>query len=175
MNFSELMYESSKFLGHKIANQLLENPQYLEAAFETIEKQIPQISNRTTYVLQIYDNERPEDIIPYYDRILKNIEQLEVEGIKRSFLKIFTRRYNLLNEEQDGKLIDLCFKFLNSSSESIASKMYSMEILFYMTQKYPELRNELISTIEFGFSEGSPAYKSRAKQYLNKMMKSKKY
>jgi len=169
MNFSELLFDSSKFLAIKITNQLLENSKYLKTAFETVYCEIPQISSRTTYVIERYDRVRSEDIILYYDEIIENLLKIKIDGIKRSLLKIFTRRVDLLNEEQTGKLIDICFYFLNNNNQSIATKMYSMEILFYMTKKFPELKNEFVATIELGYTNATPAYKSRAKQYTKKI------
>ncbi len=170
MEFKNILFDSSKRLAQDIANQLKENPQHMDAAFELILEEIPQLSNRMSRVIEFMDRQMPEELVKYYEIMISIIEQTSVDGIRRNFLKIFTRRHKLLRNEDDvAKLIDICFKYLNSNIYAVAVRIYAMEILFHFIRKYPDLEGEFISSVHLGYADGTPAYKSKANNLLKKL------
>jgi len=164
MNFEKLMYDSSKFLAVSTAKKLCENPQFLENAIETVFKDINQISARTTNVIEFFDFEKPEFIKPYLGKIIEKISDFKYDGQKRSFLKLLIRHINELDDEEQGTLFEKCLKFTLNYKETVAVRYYSVEILSKFAQKYPELKNEVISTIEISLAESSPAFVSAARE-----------
>jgi len=50
-------------------------------------------------------------------------------------------------------------------------KVYAMEILYKVSQFYPDIQSELISTIEDQLPRSTVAVKSRGKQVLAKLYK----
>jgi hypothetical protein len=66
-------------------------------------------------------------------------------------------------------LTDFCFDILNSGFSAIAVKAYSMEILYKSTVKYPELANELATSIRILMEEGSAGVTSRGRAILKKL------
>ena len=74
-----------------------------------------------------------------------------------------------ISEKNHGILADHCFGLLRSGFSAIAIKAYSMEILYRLVLKYPELRNELAATISMLQPEGSAGIVSRGRQILKKL------
>lgn len=74
-------------------------------------------------------------------------------------------------EELEGEVYELCLNFLTDQSP-IAAKAFSMEVCFKVAARYPELKNELKTTIEglnLKYGESSPGIASRAKKTLRKI------
>jgi hypothetical protein len=67
------------------------------------------------------------------------------------------------------ELIDICFDWLISPSEAVAAKVFSMEILYKLSQQFPEIKHELIDSIEFGMHDGKPGYQNFARKLLVKL------
>lgn len=65
-----------------------------------------------------------------------------------------------------GKVIDSCFTFLTDRKETVAVKVFSMEVLAKLVKGSPEMKNELKAIIEDQLPYASPAFRSRAKKLL---------
>ena len=88
----------------------------------------------------------------------------------RSFLRIISLSdIDRISEKHHGILADHCFGLLRSGFSAIAIKAYSMEILYKLVLKYPELRNELSATISMLQPEGSAGIVARGRQILKKL------
>jgi hypothetical protein len=74
-----------------------------------------------------------------------------------------------LPEEQLGLLITLCFDWLTSSKESVAVKMFSMEILYRISQQEPEMKKELADSIEWRMQEETPGFRAHGKKLLKQL------
>jgi len=83
---------------------------------------------------------------------------IDNESTERSFLRILSMTdLRQLSEQYHGILADHCFKALNSGSSAIAIKAYSMEIIYRLAIIYPNLANELSSSINMLQGEGAAA------------------
>ncbi|MBE0649169.1 MAG: hypothetical protein IH596_15460 [Bacteroidales bacterium] len=103
------------------------------------------------------------------DRITTNIPRFEHDGMKRHSPRMLAR--SPLPEENPGLLISLCFGYLLSPAETPAVKVYAMEILYNASCAEPDLRQELIDTIEWRFREESAGVRSRGEKILKRHYK----
>jgi hypothetical protein len=74
-----------------------------------------------------------------------------------------------LPDENLGVLADACFNWLQSPSESVAVKMYSMVILHRISDNIPEIRRELYDIIEIQLYEATPGFRSMGGKIMNKL------
>ena len=51
-------------------------------------------------------------------------------------------------ENREAEYIDILFKWLKSSTTNVTAKSRSLFVLFELTKKYPELKNELILLLQ---------------------------
>jgi 8-oxo-dGTP diphosphatase len=112
----------------------------------------------------------PEIIYPHLYDIIEKLEKLDNEGAERCLLRIISLTdIDKIKKSQHGILADYCFKALNSSYSAIAIKAYSMEILYKLATKYPELANELSDSVNILMQEGSAGIISRGRTILKKL------
>jgi len=63
-------------------------------------------------------------------------------------------------EGTEGELMKISFEWLLSPTESVAVKMYSIQILYRLSAKEPDILKELYDTIEFQLADGTPGFRS---------------
>ena len=76
-----------------------------------------------------------------------------------------------LPEELMGRVVDICFKFLLDVKEPVAVRVFSMQVLYNICLKEPELADELRIVIEEFMPHGTAGFKSRGKRILKGLQK----
>ena len=153
-----------------IAASAIENPaifdKLLEFSFSDDDKLAFRSSWTLTKVCDIY----PDIIYPHLSMIIDSLRKLDNESTIRSFLRIISLSdMEKISEKHHGILADHCFYLLKSGFSAIAVKAYSMEILYKLVLIYPELGNELSSTINMLQQEGSAGIVARGRMILKKL------
>lgn len=112
--------------------------------------------------------DHPHYIAPHLPQMIEYFSTSPPVAFKRNALRFLQNKplFDELSEEQIGILTDHCFNYLSSQQEPIAVKVFSMTVLQFVTEKYPELRPELSILIEEQLPYGSAGFKSRAKKVL---------
>ncbi|MCB0838986.1 MAG: hypothetical protein KDD63_19745 [Bacteroidetes bacterium] len=71
--------------------------------------------------------------------------------------------------ENEGEAIDLLFHWLQSPKINVTTKSRALFSLFNLTQKYPELKNELKICLEDQMDKNTKDFEKRAKKMLQKL------
>jgi hypothetical protein len=124
-------------------------------------------SNRAGWTLDILDRKRPDLVNPYIEKILKNLENVKSDSIKRPVFAILSRRK--FQKKHQAFLIDYGFDILQNPKEKVAAKIYAMDILANIVEEEPDLMQELFSVIEFQYNEGSSGFKAHAKMLRKRL------
>jgi len=153
-----------------MAVSAIENPviflKLLEYSFSDSRK----LAFRASWTLSKACDRFPELIYPHLDDITKALKKIDNESVERSFLRILSLTdLQMVSRNIHGLLADHCFDALNSPASAIAIKAYSMEILYKLSLIYPELGNELASSIRIIMEEGSAGMIARGTMILKKI------
>jgi hypothetical protein len=125
---------------------------------------------RASWTLTKVCDRFPEIIYPYLEQIVENLSKIDNESSLRSFLRIISLSdLDKINSIQQGLLADFCFNILNSGFSAIAVKAYTMEILYKLSLIYPELKNELFTSITILMEDGSAGITARGRMILRKL------
>jgi 8-oxo-dGTP diphosphatase len=153
-----------------IATSAVENPAVFDRLIEYSFSDDKKLAFRASWTLTKVCDKFPELIYPHLSRIIDSLGSLENESAMRSFLRIISfSDMEMISEKHQGILADLCFSLLRSGFSAIAVKAYSMEILYKLVLRYPELRIELSATISMLQPEGSAGILARGRQILKKL------
>jgi 8-oxo-dGTP diphosphatase len=153
-----------------IATSAIENPAIFDKLLDYSFSDDDKLAFRSSWTLTKVCDKYPELIYPHLDRIIGALVNLENESAMRSLLRIISLSdMERISVRNHGILADHCFSLLKSGFSAIAIKAYSMEILYRLSLKYPELRNELAATISMLQPEGSAGIVSRGRQILKKL------
>ncbi len=119
---------------------------------------------RAAWVLDHVNMENPEISTPFLPEILQTLKKTSFNGVRRSLLRILVTNPTELNE--DGEILDLCFKWIYSPAFPIAVRAHSMQFVFDLLPKYPELKNEFSHSLEFAMNDESKGVRSKARKLL---------
>jgi 8-oxo-dGTP diphosphatase len=153
-----------------VATSAIENPAIFLKLFQYSNSSDKKLAFRASWTLTKVCDRFPDLIYPYLNQIVESLSRIDNESTLRSFLRILSLMdLDKINNRLHGLLADFCFGTLNSGFSAIAVKAYSMEILFRLTLIYPELANELSTSIRILMEDGSAGITSRGRAILKKL------
>ncbi len=150
-----------------VVGLLVKHPPLFDEVMEMVFRNEEPLSRRAIWVVDHYSEQHPKLMEAYLQRLYEAIPSFEHDGLKRHSLRILHRFP--IQEKQMAGLLDLCFKFLLSSKESIAVKLFSIHILYAISQKEPDIKPELATAIEFQIMEASAGMKNIGRRILSKL------
>lgn len=171
MNFRETLVDSSRKLADIVVNEVGRNQNKFNALASVMMEDEYPVSMRAARALSLCAEKYPHLMIPLLDDMLGKMETMKTEGVKRSVLKILASGKIKLSEDQEGILFDRCIHYMNSSSEAIAIKAYSMDIAYNISNSYPELKIELHTIFNAMLNDESAGIHARATNMLKVLNK----
>ena len=169
MELEDLLIDSSRITAEMAVHTIGENPVLFKKVLDFALEDNDQYAMRAARVIYLSSTKHPELIKPYFNNIIHALSGFENDGLKRSMTRILSEHCTEPDEESQGVLVNICFKYLMDSDEKIALKIYSMDILYNLSQLYPEIKKELIYSIENQLPYSSAAIKSRGKKMMRKL------
>ena len=122
------------------------------------------ISQRAAWAIDIIIEKYPDLIKPYLDQLLVILPEIQHNAIKRHMMKILT--FQEIPEKYLGKIIDLCFEWIQENDMPVAVKVHSMQVIFNTMLKFPELKDEFVAVLEDQMPKNSVGFKSRATRLI---------
>jgi 8-oxo-dGTP diphosphatase len=153
-----------------VATSAIDNPAIFLKLFEYSLSSDKKLAFRASWTLTKVCDRFPEIIYPYLAQIVETLNKIDNESTLRCLLRIISLSdLEKISNQQQGLLADFCFSVLNSGFSAIAVKAYSMEILYKLSLIYPELTNELSTSISILMEDGSAGITARGRMILRKL------
>jgi hypothetical protein len=164
-----LMVENSRRNTDLIADLVFNKPELFDELVSIYLRNEEPVSRRAVWVVDTVAEKNPHLLDSYLETIVEALPRFDHDGLKRVSLRMLSR--SPLPQNQLGELINLCFDWLVSPKETVAVKVYAMEILYRISQVEPDLKKELADSIEWRIAEGTPGFKNRGLKTLKKLYK----
>jgi hypothetical protein len=129
----------------------------------------PPLPQRAAWVVSTIADKNPELCLPYLEPIVLHLEKFKHTGIHRCLLRFIAEIS--VPESLQGYLFDICYQWLILRDTPIAVKVYSMQILFNISETEPDLKQELRLLFEELTEHESPGIKSRSRYLIEKLTK----
>lgn len=131
-----------------VAASATENPEILRKIIEYSTSNNRKLASHSAWTVSKVADKNPELLEPFLNTLIQFLPQSDNESAERSVLRVISlSNVSGVNSKYQGLLADHCFNRLRSRPAPIAVKAYAMEILFKLTNIYPELANELVASI----------------------------
>lgn len=164
-----LKTDSSRAVADILVGEVGNNPEYFQIIFNfCILKPYP-ISMRAARVIQLCSKKNAKLIEPFLNDLINIIIETKVEGVKRSFLKILSEIQDITKLKNSGIIVDKCFEWLISENENPAIRCYSIDLINNLCKIEPQLKNELISSLQIIMTNKAKSIKFKAKRMLDLM------
>jgi hypothetical protein len=166
MNLKEaLLQEHSKEQCDKIVQYIGDNKQRFAELMELFFKGEYRVTQRAAWPMSCCVRNHPGLVQPYFKPLIKNLETTGLhDAIKRNIVRLL--QDVPLPEKYHGKVMSICFDFIQSNEIAIAIKAFSLTILQNLSKQYPEITPELKLIIEERWEQEGPAFRSRGKKIL---------
>jgi hypothetical protein len=166
MNLREaLLKEHSRRQTLLIASHIGDNQKAFDALVKIFLNDEYRVVQRAAWALSYCGTAYPSLLKKHFRSLIDNLDRPGLhDAVKRNTLRVFEDVE--IPEKYLGKLVDHCFRFLNSTTEAIAIKAFSITILVNACERYPELRDEVKPLLCELLNHDAPAIISRAKKGL---------
>jgi len=121
---------------------------------------------RAAWVVSHCAEKNPQQLMPYLERIIKNMYNKISNATKRNSVRVL--QFVEIPERLWGETIEICFRYLNGN-EAVAIKVFSMTVLYNLSQQVPEISEELKINIEDQLPYGSAGFRSRGRKILKRL------
>lgn len=162
---AELLKEHSKTQAQKVAQWAAQSTKNFEVLLDVFLHSDYRLNQRAAWPMGIVGDLNPQMLMPYLGVLINNLTRNGLhDAVKRNTVRILQ---NIdVPEEHLGVLADVCFKYLADPKEPVAIKAFSMSVLYNITKRHTDLKNELKTLIEEQLPNGSAGLINRGNKVL---------
>jgi hypothetical protein len=159
----EILKEHSKAQCTKIVNWIGDSHQKFDELFKLFLNGEYRITQRAAWPLSYSVIAHPEFIQKNFSSLVRNLKKTSLHNsIKRNSVRLL--QHVEIPEKFHGKIMEICFKYVESATEAVAVKAFSLTVLSNLSKQYPEILPEVRLLIEEQWLHQTAAFKSRAKK-----------
>ena len=163
-----LLEEHSKKQTDRIVKYIGKDKDRFAALIDLFFKGEYRITQRAAWPLSYCVRDYPELIKPWFKRLLDNLARPNIHiAVIRNTVRLL--QDVTIPKKYHGRVMSLCFNFIQAPETPIAVKAFSLTILSNLSAEYPEIGSELKLIIEDQWEQATPAFRSRAKKILKRL------
>jgi hypothetical protein len=158
-NFRELLLKgNSRSYTDFVADIVLKRPELVSELWKIYLAIEEPVSRRAAWIIDTASEDKPAWVEPFLPQLIAKLPEFNHDGLKRHALRMIARSPFPVGTE--GELMNMAFEWIVSTTESVAVKMYCIQILYRLSVTEPDILKELYDTIEFQMADGTPGFKS---------------
>ena len=166
---TEILHAQTKAQALRIVNWIETDEQKLAQVIDLFLNDTYRVIQHAAWIINLVAERHPQLVYPYLERMIVKMKE---PGLPPAVRRNVVRILDGINipEKLHGLVMENCFAFLQDPNEAVAVRVFSMSVLNALSVHYPEIKQELLLTIEEGLSQKpSAAYRARAKAVLKKL------
>lgn len=161
----EILKEHSKAQCAKIVKWVGSSQQRFDELFSLFINDEYRVVQRSGWPLSYCVIDHPSFISKHWKALINNLKKANLHNaVKRNSIRLMQGLE--IPEKFHGDVMDICFRFLESPTEALAVKVFSMSVLGNLAAIYPDIKPELKLVIEEQLPHQTAGFKSRAKKVL---------
>ncbi|TXF85671.1 hypothetical protein FUA23_20455 [Neolewinella aurantiaca] len=170
MNYpNQLLKEHSRANADLVLNHVLADKKRVEALMDAFLTGEYRVVQRSAMVVGDLGRKKPDWLKPWHGRMIAAADPAPHPSVSRNVMRYFSELpLSAVEEDEQGKLLDLAFRLLEDQTEAVAIRVFAMTVVFNFCDIYPELKDELRGIIELTIAEGTtPGFRSRGGKILD--------
>jgi hypothetical protein len=157
-NLRELILKgNSRSYTDFVADIVSNRPELVSELWEIYLAMEEPVSRRAAWIIDTASENKPAWVDPFLQELIEKLPVFNHDGLKRHALRIIAR--TTFPAGTEGELLNITFEWLLSPTESVAVKMYCIQILYRLSATEPDILQELYDTIEFQMADGTPGFR----------------
>lgn len=164
----EILKEHSKAQCTKVVKWVGSSQQRFDELFAIFLNEEYRITQRAAWPVSYCVMANPSFINKHWKKLISNLKKTKLhDAVKRNSIRLLQDME--IPEKYQGDLMDICFRYLESPTEALAVKVFSMTVLGNLAKKYPDIKSELKFLIEDQMLHQTAGFKSRGKKILKQL------
>ena len=151
----------------QLAELASKDPDSLKELWELTYHDRAYISRVAAWAIEYCFLEHPEKVKPYIPFMIERLPELPTNSLRRHFLKMIW--LGGFGKEHHGVLAHICFQWITEPNKPVAVKMFSMQVLFVISESEPDIKPELAAVIEHQLPNATPGLKNAGSKILKKL------
>jgi hypothetical protein len=169
-NFKELLLKgNSRSYTDFVADIVTKRPELISELWEIYLSVEEPVSRRAAWIIDTASENKPEWVESFLPVLIEKLPQFNHDGLKRHALRMIARLP--IPSGYEGELMNIAFEWLLAANESVAVKMYCIQILYRLSANEPDILQELYDTIEFQMADGTPGFRSIGSKMMQQIDK----
>ncbi len=170
MDFEKVLLEKqSKPKMLEVKQYVLESPELMDALMECFFSKELRLCQRASWPIMHIGIAQPDLIRPHLEEMIRRLPNAQHDAQIRNTVRILEETG--VPESMEGEAFELCFQYLLDMKRATAIRAFSLTVLEQIANKHPELKDELISELQFQKNHGSVGFKNRARKVLGRLQK----
>jgi hypothetical protein len=142
-----ILAEHSKANCNRIVKWVGTSQERFDELFELFTTDEYRVSQRAAWPLNYCAVNHPELLSGHFGKLIKNLSKKNIhDAVKRNTVRLL--QYVKIPVKFEGPVMDVCFKYISSPTEPVAVKCFSLSVLGKLSEKYPEIKNEMREIID---------------------------
>ena len=164
----EILKEHSKAQCNKIVKWVGADQKRFDELFYLFLNDEYRVVQRAAWPVSYCVIAHPPFISRHWAQLIRNLQKPNLHNaVKRNSIRLLQDID--IPEKYRGEIMNICFKFLESPSEALAVKVFSMTVLGNLAKYYPAIIPELKLIIEDQLPNQTAGFKSRAKKLFSQL------
>lgn len=169
-NFRELLLKgNSRSYTDFVADIVANRPELVGELWEIYLAIEEPVSRRAAWIIDTASENKSSWVEPFLPQLVAKLPEFNHDGLKRHALRMISRLP--FPEGMEGELMNIAFEWLVRTTESVAVKMYCIQILYRLSANEPDILQELYDTIEFQMADGTPGFKGIGSKLMRQIDK----
>ena len=161
----QILKEHSKAQCTTIVNWVGASQQRFDELFNLFLNDEYRVVQRAAWPVSYCVMAHPEFIKKHWTALIKNLQKPNLHNaVKRNSIRLL--QDIKIPKKYQGQIMDICFKYVESPTEAVAVKAFSLTVLGNLAKQYPEIIPEIKLLIEEQLPHQTAAFKSRAKVFF---------
>ncbi len=161
----QILKEHSKAQCTTIVNWVGASQQRFDELFHLFLNDEYRVVQRSAWPVSYCVIAHPDFIKTHWPALIKNLQKPNLHNaVKRNSIRLL--QDIPIPKKYQGQIMDICFKYVESPTEAVAVKAFSLTVLGNLAKQYPEIIPEIKLLIEEQLPHQTAAFKSRAKVFL---------
>ena len=164
----EILKEHSKVQSTRIVKWIGNDQQRFDELFNLFIKDEYRVVQRAAWPLSYCVMAHPDFINKHWGSLIKNLEKPNLHvAVKRNSVRLLQEL--TIPEKYRGRIMNICFNYLETPGETLAVKVFSMSVLGNLAKYYPEIIPELKLMIEDQVPHQTVGFRTRARKVLKQI------
>jgi hypothetical protein len=167
----EILFEHSKAQCSKIVAWVGDSQQRFNELFKLFVSDAEyRVVQRAAWPVSYCVEAHPGLIKSNFSKLIKKLHQPNLhDAVKRNSMRLL--QHIDIPEKYQGDVMNICFTYVESQTEAIATKAFAMTVLGNLSNLYPEIIPEIKLLINDQLPHATPGFKSRARALLKQFEK----